>query len=258
MISRPSAPPVGIQPGRIAFLGQGRIHAGSAPASDQACFIQVLCWPLASHAWAALTSSWATIKSLRDGSSSHLTINKRPPPPPSWVHEAVPNLGAPFRDNPAEESTLAAWVSRAQVSLSLSVVAEDQRRGKASSPYPASLGECLSGYVDFLEFPGHEPCQLVVAGPLPAIETQQLTSALIEVQKRLGDTPTMQRLAKLPLRTCGDGEVPLPVDFANLVAAAVARFVDAPGVPNPVFDAIRPKLAHVPRRVAALEGHRRR
>jgi hypothetical protein len=257
--SKPPAPASGIQPGQIAFLGQSQIPATATPASDRDFFIQALCWPLTSNAWGALTTSWATIKSLRDGSGSLLTINKRPPSPPSWIHAAVPNLGAPFRDNPAEESTLAAWISRAQVSISLAVIPANQLKAKESAPYLVSVSECLSGYLDFLKFPGYEPCQLVVAGPLPAADQQQLTSALIEVQKRLGDSsPSRQRLATLRLRSCAEGEVLLPVDFANLVSAAVARFVNAPGVPNPVFDAIRPKLIHVPRRIAALEGHRRR
>jgi hypothetical protein len=255
-LSAPASPQT-IHPGQIAFLGQSdstkRATAGSPDA-----FVQALCWPLTSTAWAALTKSWVAIKSARDSSTPLIKIHKGPPAPLSWVYSAVPNLGAPFRENPAEESTLAAWISRAQVSIALSVVGADQLKGKDTSPYGLAIMDCLSGYLDFLKFPGYEPCQLVVAGPLASAERQQLTSALTEAQKRLRDVPSMQRLSKLPLRICADGEVPLPVDFANLVSAAIARFVNAPGTANPVFDAIRPKLVQVPRRIAALEGHRRR
>jgi hypothetical protein len=246
-----------IHAGQIAFLGRSVSRKEASADSKDAC-VQVLCWPLASTAWAALTRSWATIKSARDSSAPIIRIHKGPPAPPSWIHSAVPNLGAPFRDNPAEESTLAALISRAQVSIALSVVEVDRLKGKDEPPYAPAILDCLSGYLDYLRFPGYEPCQLVVAGPLAAAERQLLTNAWTEARKRLRDEPPMQRLAKLSLRICPDGEIPLPVDFANLVSAAIARFVDAPGTPNPVFDAIRPKLVQVPRRIAAVEGHRRR
>jgi hypothetical protein len=240
--------------GQIAFLGQSHATA-HAPGSE--VFVQALCWPLTSNAWTALTQSWSTIRALRDSSAPLIKIHKGPTPPPSWVYASVATLGAPFRDNPAEESTLAAWMARAQVSLSLAVIPTVER-GKDTSPYAASMAECLSGYLEFLRFPGYEPCRLVVAGALVPADRQQLTSALGEAQKRYRETPSMQRLAKLPLKTCVDGQVPLPVDFASLVSAAVARYVNSPAIPNPIFDAIRPKLVQVPRRIAALESHRRR
>jgi hypothetical protein len=245
-----------LRPEQIAFLGQGGTRS---PANGgKATFVQVFCWPLTGTTWASLTKSWATLKALRESSTPLVRIHKGPPTQPSWVYAAVPGLGAPFQDNPAEESTLAAWISRAHVALAMSVVEADARNLLEATPYAISLPECLSGYVDFLKFPGYDPCQLMVAGPMDANEQQRLNAAFSDVQRRVGDAPASRSLAKLTLRVCAPEEVLLPVQFVTLASAAAARFVQAPEAANPIFDAIRPKLVQVPRRIAEVERHRRR
>jgi hypothetical protein len=245
-----------IHPGQIAFLGQDLVSTSSA-ARTRPFFVQVMCWPLTDNAWAALTQSWNAIRALREGSMPLVRVHKGPQAPPSWIQGVAPKLSAPFRDNPAEESTLAAWISRAHVSIAIAVVEASKAGAKKAPDYDATVAECLTGYLDFLKFPAYEPFRLIVAGALPAAQRLELTHALTEARKRLREMPAMRRFPEVPIRYCNEGDDLIPMDFANLVASAINRFAQLPDVPNPLFDAIRPKLARVPRRIEALESRRR-
>lgn len=219
-------------------------------------FVQALCWARTPQAWSALAQSWTSMKAYRDENANGYKIHKGHPVPASWVLASVPSLGAPFRDNPAEESTLAAWISRAQVSFALAIVPKAAKAAKDSEGacYRESVLECLSGYREFFKQPGYEACRLVLAAAPAGQRGELLTAAFKAAQERLRSPG-----APAPMRVqfCAPGEEPLPLELASLASAATLRHLLAPGVGNPIFDAVRSKLVRVPRAITTIEDRRR-
>jgi hypothetical protein len=238
--------PDDLHPNQVAFLGE----------CESSLTVHALAWARTPNAWAALAQSWTSMKAYRDDSTITFKHAKGAQASPSWVFATAPLLGAPFRDNPAEESTLAAWIARAQLSISLALTHDNPKSAKdaAGPAFRDSILECLGGYVEFLKLPGTEPCRVVLAAAHRAERSALLLAAFKDAQQRLQSVflPTMK------LQFCGLGEDPLPLALANLVSAAVLRYVDDPTVGNPIFHAVRPKLIRVPADIVAVKHSRRR
>jgi hypothetical protein len=249
----PATAPAALKPVEVAFLGECAVRAADRRAPP--LYVQALCWSRTRLGWTALTETWAAIKAQRDGTTPHVKLVKGPPPPPSWVYVAVPMLGAPFREITAEESTLAAWIARTQLAFAVAIVddAGTARRGDAL-PYKSAIGQCLEGYQAFQSTPGYDPVRLVMAPAQAPSREGGLAEAFRDVRVRLRGAPVLEGLQ---LRTCAPGGDPLPLALATLAATAVARHVAEPGTANPIYDAVRGKLAQVPRRLAAEGNHRR-
>jgi hypothetical protein len=197
------------------------------------------------------------MKAYRDEVTPSFKHSKGHPISSSWVLATVPLLGAPFRDNPAEESTLAAWISRAQISIAVAIFPEESKASKDSDALllRASVLECLNGYADFLKFPGSRPCRVVLAAAQPSDRGAWLTAAFKAAHER---QPAPFPAAPLQLQFCAPGEDPLPLALTTLVSAAVLRYVDDPTVGNPIFHAVRPKLMRVPPAIGSPKHSRHR
>jgi hypothetical protein len=241
----------------VAFLGECIVRDTSRRSTSPPLYVQALCWSRTAQGWAALAQSWDSIRAGREQSTSSLKLSRSMPTPASWVHAAVPMLGVHFRDSTAEESTLAAWLTRAQVSFAVAITGDDATMAKVADalPYRAAVGECLDGYQDFLKTPGYSPVRLVMAAAQPPSREAGLAEAFREVRARTG---VASALDGMQFRTCTAGAEPLPLALANLASAAILRFVTQPATANPIHDAVRAKLVAVPRRIAALEVRNRR
>ena len=248
--------PADLLPEQIAFLGECESSSSGRPASDGCYFVHALCWSRTAKAWAALLQSWASMKAYRDEYSATFKHAKGHPVASSWIATAVPSLGAIFRDNPAEESTLAAWISRAQVSIALSVIHCPSRvTNPGVPPHPAAVLECMSGYLDFLKMPGYTPIRVVCAAAGPPDRSAELVSAFKHARERLRPSTS---LSPIDVEICEPGEDPLPLAMTNLIGAAVLRYLDDPTVGNPIFHAIRPKLIRVPAEIGSPRNARLR
>lgn len=243
-----------LKPADVAFLGEYESIISPRSFSEKPLFVQVLCWSRTSQGWAALTKSWDSMRAYRDDTTSVVRVVKGPEPPPSWVYTVVPKLGAPFRDNPAEESTLAAWISRAQISFTIAVIDKEPKDSEGLL-YRASVLDCLNGYQAFLKSPGYEPCRLIVTGEHPQKRHMRLMEAFKEARARLDNVASLETQL---LRPCGIGETPLPLELANLASVAIVRYLNAPTASNPIYDAVRAKIEQVPRRITMIEGAKRR
>jgi hypothetical protein len=246
-----------LRPADVAFLGECAIRPADRRTHAAPLYVQALCWSRTTQGWEALAKAWELMKAHRDECTSTLRIVKGPTPPPSWVFASVPLLGAPFRDLPAEESTLAAWIARSQLSFAVSIIDQPSGASKPADalPYRPAIRECLEGYQAFLKTPGYDPVRLVMAAAQPPSRDIGLADAFRAVRSRLrGDA----FVDALQLRTCTPGAEPLALAAANLACAAIARHVAMPAMGNPIHDAVRAKLVRVPPRLAALDhGHRR-
>ena len=246
--------PAALKPAEIAFLGEFESETAARPVDEKSLFIQVLCWSRTANGWFALNESWDSMKAYRDGTTPFVRPAKSPPPPPSWVLAVAPKLGAPFRDNPAEESTLAAWISRAQISFSIAII-EKSKADSEGTYYRAALLESLGSYQAFLESPAYEPSRLIMTAEHSQLRHTRLVEAFKEARVRLQAETIFEAMQ---LQPCNLGKYPLPLELANLASAAVLRYLKSPSVSNPIYDAIRLKMAHVPGRIAMIEGSRRR
>lgn len=247
------AQPAVLKPADVAFLGEHEVKTARG-SKEPSRFVQVLCWSRTPMAWPALTQTWEAIKSYREDSSPFTKIHKAPIAAPSWVQTTVPQLGAPFINNPAEESTLAAWIARAHIALVVAIVEVGTKDGDGVA-YRTSLLDCLSAYQTFLKFPAYDPCRVIAAGARTPERTALLTQAFPEALERLRGE---RALTHLQLRLCAPNENPLPLALATLASAAVVRYLQSPTASNPIYEAIRSKFVAVPRPIAVLEGGKRR
>ncbi len=243
-----------LKPAEVAFLGEFESEATIRSVADKSLYVQVLCWSRTAQGWAALNESWDSMKAYRDESTPFARPAKGPPSPPSWVFAAVPKLGAPFRDNPAEESTLAAWISRAQISFAMAII-DKSKKDSEDTYYRAAVLDCLGGYQAFLESPAYESCRLIMTAEHPQQRHTRLMEAFKEARIRLQAETTFETLQ---IQSCDIGKYPLPLELANLASAAVARYLNSPSISNPIYDAIRLKLVQVPRRIVVTEASKRR
>ena len=232
-----AAAPEKLDPARIAFMG-------SAHPSDQDAdrdYVQVWCWPIVTTAWAALTQSWDAVRAGRG--------EYRPTPstaalPASWIRACAPQLGAPFRDSTAEESSVAALLTRAPIEISVAVVDARKRAQAAGSrlkPQTDALSSCFGHYGRAVRAHKRTPCTvLLTRSQGEAIDTQ-LQREFVQARAMLPDAGALETMN---LHVWRQAVEPLPLELANVIAAAVLRHHLAPNGFNPVFEAALGKLVH--------------
>lgn len=245
---------VTLKPAEVAFLGEYESEAETRSVDEKSLFVQVLCWSRTAQGWSALNESWDAMRAYRDETTLFARSGKTAPVPPSWVYEVTPKLGGPFRENPAEESTLAAWISRAQISFAIAIVDKSCKDSEGAF-YRAALLESLGSYQAFLESPAYAPCRLIMAAEHPQQRQSRLVEAFRDARLRLQNQTLFETMQ---LQSCSAGKFPLPLELANLSSAAIVRYLNSPSASNPIYDAIRLKLASVPTRITVLESSRRR
>jgi|GEM_PF-895311 len=236
-----------LKPEQIAFLGE---HAAHGKATSAKAFVQVLFWPTLPDAWSRLTSSCMALVALR----KEMFSTGAAPVARSWVHDVAPQLNLPFsRDASAEESTLATLITRLPVRFIAAVVEPDREKSMASNLvlYRRSLSGCLSAYEAFLK-DSHERARGVLIASRKEDQGKNLLDAFKDTRGRLDDD---SRLANFELWLWSEHVLPLPLEIANLAAAAISRYLEAPRQANPIFDAVASKLVNPP---SCLEPRKRR
>lgn len=209
------------------------IFLGSASSQGGALCVHALCWPIVPAAWRLLAEAWEWIGGTRDAIDS-----PSKPTATSWIADCAPQLGFPFRGSPAEESTIAAIVTRTPMQVSISMLEDVEGAGANRCN---GLLNCLTAYNAYVRAPGHEPGNVLVSRRSDAASDPAHDDALGHCRERLPDMKWLQRVESNSWN--GTAE-PLPLEFAHVVAGSVIRYRANPAAANPIALAVRTKLAH--------------
>lgn len=214
--------------GNNAFMGSATLSVGQT-----SLFVHALCWPIVPTAWRSMAQAWDSVGGWRDATEA---LGK--PGSPSWIAECATQLGSPFRGSTAEESTIAAILTRTPMSVAISVLdgadthKAIQRQGFLS---------CLSSYDTYVKVPGRRPCTILVGRGDGGATNQGYVDAFAHTRQRL---PAAEWLQSMELHCWADTMASLPLEAAHVIATSVARYRVDGNMANPIVDAIRPKLAY--------------
>jgi hypothetical protein len=191
-----------------------------------------------------LSDSWETLRASRQSSGKMLGATA---PAGSWVSDCAPQLGEPFRDTSAEESSVAALVMRTPIQISLSIQSIPHASGtdaaKAEAIHRYGLSECLVLYDHHLRATHRSPCTLLIAPGADAEADQQVSEAFSRAGLRLSDAAWFKAIK---LRFWRDSATPLSIELVQVVARAVGEYVRDDVIPNPIANAVLTKLSHTP------------
>ena len=216
------APPGAVQ---IGFHGSAR--------TDRETIVHAVCWPMLASVWPTLTQGWAIIKASRGEPATGI-------PAGSWLAQHSRQLSRPFRDTGAGESTIAALLNRTAIGIAISVHEAQPGESTVHSAPEQGMVTCLSAYQAQITQQKRQPIrQLIVAAGQGLVNR----SAMNDCRRRFADQPWIQQLEVTEWK---DSDEPLPLELARVIAGAVARHSDDPQAPNPIIEAIRPKLANPP------------
>lgn len=232
---KPSAANRDNSSGRYAFLG-------STVLVDRKTVVHAtaLCWPSVASAWQALTHAWNAIRAeriARDSSSAS---------PASWIRNCAPQLGMPFQGSvsTAEESSVAAIVARTPMYVAIDIVeanASIRKDADIEAIQESGLSNCVAAYDRHLRaLSGRQPCHLFIARGQEEATNQQSREAFSRCQRRFSDSAWLQNAE---LQFWADAAEPLPLEIAQVLAAAISRHSFDPDLPSPIVEALRNKLA---------------
>ena len=227
--------------GTDAFLGSATRSVAGAEF-----VVHVLCWPIVPAAWRSLAQAWESVGGWRSGDEATAK-----PKAESWIADCAPQFGSPFRGTAAEESTVAAILTRTAMSIAVSAFDGAQSAG-ANQRH--GLFQCLSRYDKYINVPGRHPCRVLVSRTGTGPVEQECADAFTHCRERLPDAEWLQRME---LRGWNEPFEPLPLEAAHVIATSVARYRADKEAENPIVDAIRAKLAH-PLELLARSSKKRR
>lgn len=239
----------GLRPEQVAFLGEY-----AASAKDKQVFVQILCWPTVPAAWGMLTQTALALNEQRRGDSMSLSVAKSAA---SWIPGVAPQLGLPLeRDPGAAESTLATLIRRLPIRFAVAVVEHEteQNSGSDALRRRSLFSGCLTAYNAYLKSTNQAACRIVVA---PKQEPSESDGQRLIFGEVLAHLDSASRLGSLELAFWPEATVPLPLEMAQLAAAAVGRHVQDPAQASPLFETVRAHLAP-PSRFHALGRETRR
>jgi hypothetical protein len=248
-VPAPATPPK-LDPARIAFMGSAQ-QLGN---EHNPVYVQAWCWPIVPTAWAVLTQSW---EAVRVGRGEYKSTPTTAALPPSWIRACAPQLGAPFRDSTAEESSVAALVTRAPIEISVSVIDTRKRAepsGTRAHVEADALSSCLGHYSKAMRARKRAPCAMLFSRSQGAATDEQLQKEFAQSRAMLSEADALDAMNLLVWQQPRE---PLPLELANVIAAAVLRHQLEPGGFNPVFEAILGKLVHNAFPFAHLKGRKR-
>lgn len=214
--------------GHNAFMG-----SASLSLADATLRVHAMCWPIVPTAWRSMAQAWESIGGWRDELD---TIAKAQSP--SWIADCAAQLGSPFRGTSAEESTVAAILTRTPMYVAISVLDGGEGDGAIQRE---SLLNCLSSYDKYITVPGRRPCRILVSRSLGKATDRGHIDAFARSRQRL---PDAQWLHDMELCCWSDPIEPLPLEAAHVIAASIARYRADDDRANPIADAVRAKLAH--------------
>ena len=219
----------GLAPEQVAFLGE----AGTKNLS-----VQILCWPTMPAAWSVLAEAAAAMRAVRHGLSM-----SNPVPGSSWMQAVAPQLCGPLeREWGAAESTLATLVRRLPVRFAVAIVEQDpgQRQGSDAGRHRSLFAGCLTAYDSYLKSSNQRAFRLMLAPSHGATEDDLRQAVYAEMLPHMDGS---ERWGALELAFWSGATPPLPMEVAQLAAAAVSRHLQEPSQVNPLFEAVRAQLA---------------
>lgn len=192
-------------------------------------------------AWASLSQGWALMREER-GDRKPMTAAAAATL--SWIRACAPQLGAPFRDTTAEESSIAATLARTP--MEVAVVVLDSRGRQLSTrsrehSHLEAFSSCLALYSDAARARNRASCSLLLSRSSGAGIDAQYEKEFANCRNMQSDAGTLDTMQ---LRFWSQPREPLPLELANVIAAAVLRHQLDPNGFNPVFAATMGKLAH--------------
>lgn len=239
----------GLRPEQVAFLGE--YHASTA---GKRIDVQILCWPTVSAAWSMLAQSLGGLQSLRQGDHP---ATQRVPVATTWVQQVAPQLCLPVdREPTAVESTLATLIRRLPLRFAVAVVEQQGTQNAApdSVRYRSLFSGCLTAYDAYLKSTKQTACRVIIATPGDAASNDVRRATYGDALVHLDST---ERLGALELGFWPEDAVPLPMEVAQLAAAAVGQHLQHPSTASPLFETVRAHLVP-PSRFHALSRQKRR
>lgn len=223
-------------PEQVAFLG-----SAEHPSEDghHRC-VHVLCWATVPTGWNVVAQRWHSLCAERGGREF---TEAKWESADAWIVENAPQLAAPFRGTTAAESSLASLLARIpmQVAIGLAEVASVRHAGEAA--HRAAFSNCLTTYDDVLRAPGREPCSLLVARSRDELADRRTQETFGVCRARFAESAWVKHAQ---VRHWKETLEPIPLEWANLLAAAVVRRLATPALPQSLFDALVPKLVRNP------------
>ena len=219
----------GLAPEQVAFLGE---------AVAKNVFVQILCWPTMPAAWSVLAEASAAMRAVRHGLSMSNPVQGS-----SWMQQVAPQLSGPLeREWGAAESTLATLIRRLPVRFAVAIVEHDpaQRQGSDAGRHRSLLAGCLTAYDTFLKSSNQRAFRLMLAPSHGAAENDLRQAVYVEMLPHMDGS---ERLGAIELAFWPGAAPPLPMEVAQLAAAAVSRHLQEPAQVNPLFEAVRAHLA---------------
>ncbi|MBF6024824.1 hypothetical protein [Lysobacter niastensis] len=128
--------------------------------------------------------------------------------------------------------------------MQAAIAVVDSHDGRiATGAQQQGLEQCLSVYDRFLRTPMRAPCTMLVSRSQSAALDKGCQGELERCRTLLPSAPW---LSDLRLQFWTEAQEPLPLELAQVVAAAAARHVLFENTGDPLFEAVLTKLAHNP------------
>jgi hypothetical protein len=247
--TRSAQPFAGLRPEQVAFLGE---YTATTPTKQ--VFVQLLCWPTVSAGWAMLSQASTALRSVR-GEAPAFSAAKGT----SWIHHVAPQLSFSLeRDAAAAETTLATLIRRLPLRFAVAIVEHEagQPTGSDALRYRSLFTASLTAYGAYLESANQPACRALMA---PSMDQQTGQAQQQIYDELLPHLDNATRLAPLALSFWPDSRMPLPLELAQLTAAAVGRHVQDSTEASPLFETVRTHLVP-PSRFHAIgtQGRRRK
>lgn len=216
---------------QLAVLGTWTKTAGAFGTSTRT--VRAFCWPEVGHAWTRLAEAIGT-------------AGRRPPVVPGarwWMAASAPRMCQSLQgEEPLAEATLAALVQRLPIRVTLAVVEEStDRPATLMGRCRALFSESMAPYAVYLHQTNQVARALAITGPVNELISQAQDAAFITAQSLVDEGDRLKPM-RLQHWGEGDGEPPLPIELAHVIAQGVSRHLDEPERVSPLMDAIRSKF----------------
>lgn len=219
----------GLAPEYMAFMGE-------CVANN--VYVQMLCWSETSNAWSMLGDAAAAMCTVRDDfSKSRHDMNS------SWVQRAAPQLSQSLAQEwQTAERNLAILVGRLPLRFAMAVVEHEpgERQGSDGARYRSLFSGCLTAYDTYLKASGQHSVRIMVAPSQGDAKNDLRLAVYGDLLRRLDRS---ERRDALELTFWPKGTPSLPMEVAQLAAAAVSRHLQEPTQANPLFETVRAHLA---------------
>lgn len=225
-----------VEPDRIIFIASAQ---GDSSAGESVSVV-VVCWPTVPQAWIGIGHSLRTMLVERGKTMPGVPLPERA----SWLRDCAPQLAAPFqRTALAEETSVAALLSRTPMRVAIAVTGIDSNRVAMTKFHGTPLEACLTTFDHEARLASQRDFTLAISTSQPNSIQAEYRDALKVARDRL---PGSILLRDLKLDFWPSGTEPLPLELAKVVAASALRHFQSGSDADSVFDAAKAKFANDP------------